>query len=707
MSEPNGSRTWVGWLDERFATVHVVLTLLVLEVLTYWSYFVGLTVVNGDVNAHYMSDAYYWWNNGGILRPPEWIPYAWMGRPAGSNLQDGSYVLVQGLANAVAPWSPTVSAVTAALMTAFGALGMYLLVKRLFNNHAAALLAMVGQFYAPSLFAQAQFLDMQRGAAFLPWLLLLASPLWFWDRRWGLPVGALLLWQIGVGIYPGQIIGAVVCVGAWMLVWVVRGWRTAWGWVWRLGMVGVVAASLAVVKLAPALQGGTGQRDWEPQRLLLSPSILASIFFPYDNPAMPWDIAVRPFFIVVPILILVLLAPWRSSTMAPVMALGLSAATLILMVQFAPQALSSVPGMDLSRFQISDFRVFLVAAVLLGGAAGMRRLMRGEVTRARAIVASGVVLASAALLSLTLVWSGGVLRILGLLLPFVVIVAAASVIVWASGRRASEHLSRAGLSLMIVAVVSGLGFAYTVTSPWASPKERVERAHYGAEFSDVLSERDCVPSGNRRPERTRPSTAPANYWHDNTALVAAYDCSLAVSGYVNIPGNPVLRDQAQAFIGDDSVDLLRFFTAPGAMSPRASQSAAPPLDLSDACLLDGVCEGLSYKPVAYDPNGRFEYEVHAEKPTEVLLNESFYDGWEGEYCDTQGSCMTVNVRSGHAHALSVSVPEGSGLLSLEYHVPHLRQLRLLFVGALFSTLLLLLITPRSLAVARGSRSEER
>ncbi len=118
-------------VQARYAPWHVLVLLVLLEGLTYGSYVLGLTVVNGDTNAHYLSDSYYWWNHGGILDPPDWVPYTWMGRPAGSNLQDGSYVLAQGLGNLVSPWSPTVSAITSAVLTAFGALGMYLFVRRL------------------------------------------------------------------------------------------------------------------------------------------------------------------------------------------------------------------------------------------------------------------------------------------------------------------------------------------------------------------------------------------------------------------------------------------------------------------------------------------------------------------------------------------------------------------------------------------------
>ena len=279
-------------------------------------YVLGLAVVIGDTNAHYLSDADYWWNHGGILDPPEWVPYTWMGRPCGSNLQDGSYVLAQGIGNLVSSWSPTVSAITSAVLTAFGALGMYLLVRRLWGNHYVALLALVAQFYAPNIFSNAQFLDFHRATVYLPWFLLILSPLWFWERRWGLTLAALLLWQIIVGSYR-----AGSSAQPFELAWAVAGCSTA------LATTGASGA-LRWPAWSPwrSPQSSSSRRcSWAPAYATRRGSAccsacryLALIFFPYDNSAMTWDIALRPIFVVVPVLVLMVLARWTSVPIRPV-----------------------------------------------------------------------------------------------------------------------------------------------------------------------------------------------------------------------------------------------------------------------------------------------------------------------------------------------------------------------------------------------------
>ena len=673
--------------------------LVLLEGLTYGSYVLGLTVVNGDTNAHYLSDSYYWWNHGGILDPPEWVPYTWMGRPGGSNLQDGSYVLAQGLGNLVSPWSPTVSAITSAVLTAFGALGMYILVRRLWRNHYVALLALVAQFYAPNIFSNAQFLDFHRATVYLPWFLLILSPLWFWERRWGLPLAALLLWQIVVGSYPGWLIGAAVCVLAWAVAWLFDRSRDN-GWVWRVAVAGVVAVALSAVKLVPALLVGTGERNEEGQRVLLSVPNLASIFFPYDNPAMTWDIALRPFFVVVPVLVLMVLARWRSVPMRPVIALGVSSLALILLAQYARGFLESLPGMDLSRFQINEFKTFLVVAAILAGASGAERVWQREVSATAVWSAGAGVLVVAAGLALSLDHGGGAKRLLGLALPFVLIAVATVLLVGlVRSRPGTARAAVAAFGVLLTAGVSGLGFAYLVTSTWASSRVNVEVGHYGAEVSQLVSAQPCPSETERRPARRAPESEPKDYWHDVSGLAGAFDCSLAVSGYANVPGNPTLREQAQALIDDSSGELLTFFMAPGAVAPATSDGRAA--DVSQECLDDGQCEGLRFTPVSYDPDGRVEYEVVAEQAMTAVLNESYYRGWSGQACTGVGQCHDVHPRAGVASALLVDVPQGTSTVSLEFHVPYGQALRVVFWVAVAAMAALFALPGRTRGLGRG------
>lgn len=460
-------RRSAGLFDDRYAVTHVLVVIIALEILTFWSYAIGFTSVNGDANAHYLADAYAWWNRGGIMNPPQWLSYAWMGRPAGSNLQDGSYVLPVGIANAISPWSPQVSALTSAVLAGLGAFGMYILVRRMFDHHWIAVLASIGQFFAPGIFANAQFLDFHRGAAYLPWLLLVASPLWFWHRRWGLPLAAVILWQVAVGIYPGQLVAGVLCVGAWTAVWAAPRLRASW--LWRLMVAGCVAAGLSVVKFAPALLQGTGNRPVEPQRLQVGLTSLSTLIYPYDDPAIPSDIALRPFFIVAPLLLLAVLARPSTRHVGSPLAMGIAAVVGIAAAHLPPAVIGEIPGFGLSRVIVNDFRTYLIPSLVLLGAAGARQLTNGAVGSKAARRSSLLLLAWALLLALPLSWERGLGLMVGVLPPLVILGASALVLWWWTRARTRERSRCALAGLGALAALSGLFFAYSVTSTWASP----------------------------------------------------------------------------------------------------------------------------------------------------------------------------------------------------------------------------------------------
>lgn len=680
----------------------VTVLIVALVGLTYWHYFLGLTSLNGDLNAHYLSDSHDWWSRGGIVAPPSWVPYAWGGRPAGSNLQDGSYVIPQGIAYLLGGWTPQSAAVMSAFVTAFGSVGMYLLVRRLGLHRVPALLALVGQFFAPSIFANAQWMDFHRGAAYLPWLLMVASPLWPWARRWAIPAAALLLWQVAVGIYPGQMIAGVYCVGLWTFLWVASTRR--FDWLWRLALAACVGAALAAVKLVPALTGGTGQRVMEPQRINVDWPMLASLFYPYDNPAMGSDIAFRPFFVVVPLLVLAILGLGKPSRTLPSVALLFSGVVLTTAVAIAPEQAAALPGMDLSRVLVNDTRIYAVAGVIIAGAAGCHRLISGQVTLREVILASSCVAALAAALAFSLAWTGwGVRGIAGSILAwillagttFLLVVLARSGQPIGQGAVFAQRLAAAGV--VALAVVSGLGYAYSVTSTWAGKRSDIEASHYGAQVSSFSSDQPCTDGAIRRPARTAPLVAPEDYWHDNKALGSAFDCTLALSGYVNIPGHPTLRDQAAALAADGrDGPLHRFLKAPGAVIPAGTDEALlPESALTRTCIIDGECTGLTFVPQNYDPNGEFVYHVTNETSGRVVMNESYYQGWTVTACQ-EDSCRAITPFGlPESHLLSFDLPAGDWILNVVYEVPGTKVLRPAFFVALAVLPFLALIRPQS------------
>lgn len=684
--------------------LQVFLLIIGLLLLTYWSYYARFTVVNGDTNAHYLSDAYYWWNNGGIFSPPQWIPYAWMGRPGGTNIQDSSYVLPVGVANLIHYWSPTVSAVLESIYTALGAWGMYLLVRRMGYKHSVALIALTAQFFFPAVFSNAQFLDFHRGASLLPWLLMVMSPLWYWEKRWGIPLATLIYWQIFVSTYPGQLIGAAFCTVLWTLGWafIIPTRR----WLLRSVGTGIVGVLLALIKFLPALLQGTGDRVWEEQRVVIDPQLIATFFFPYNNPAMSSDIAVRPFFLVLPVLFAVIFARFKDRKMIPVYALAFSSIVLLGATVFSPRLLERLPGMNLSRFWVNDFKNFLLAGIILLGVNGINEIYKRNFNKRKLIF--GLIFSTIIILFFALFLDQYSKKIenVGFVIPFLIIIGL-GISLWHYLK--SNNLRRIVAGVSILSIFSGLFFAYSVTSTWASPKIKVENSHYGTSIAQLVAEgknsQSCEnQTGIQREGRLIPSSNVKDWWHDTVALKGSFDCSMSIGGYTNVPGSPVLTEQAETFNGENGKTYINFFSAPGAIVPTLDNGEPV---IEEKCLISGECGNISVAPVEYKDSGHFVYEVEASENLTAVANESFYEGWKAEICEEK-SCRSTPVTAGKANALSINLPEGSYTLKLTYEQPYYLQIQIAF-WLLIAILLLSIIIPEMKApsLQRMKENEDR
>ena len=351
----------------------------VIEVLLFAPYFIGAIIPPFDFLGGYFTSAYQWWAAGGFLTPVEWVPHSWAGYPAALDLQDSAWYLPVGIASLFGPYTLWSAAVVSALHVLIGFAGTYLLVRSLGHGFGVSAATSTAAMFAVGYFSNAEHIDIVRGYALIPWLLLILSPKWPWARLWAVPVAAFIVWQAATGLYPGMVV-AMVYVG---LVWVV-----VWQWRTRLSLraylaplaVSVVAAVLlSLPRLLPyalvqeSVPGGPG-----PDSSEFDLAMVGTLLFGYSSPELPNDISMRSFFIPAAILALAFFARFRDSTVIHALSILVPAAFLGL--PFLPwfTLVQALPGLGLSRFTMSDFKPFLVLGVLLLAATGLTALLRRE-----------------------------------------------------------------------------------------------------------------------------------------------------------------------------------------------------------------------------------------------------------------------------------------------------------------------------------------
>lgn len=696
--------------NPRIREVLVVASLLIaLQTLVFGGFLSGAIIPQFDFMGGYNTEAFAWWRDGGFVAPTQWMPYMWGGYPAVSNLQNSSFYLPFGLVAAVVPFTLQASAAVSALHVAFGATGLYVFTRRWGAGIVPSLVGLVGWFFAAGIYSNATQPDIARAYAWLPWVLLIASVKWPWWRWYGPVLAVLLLWQAVLGIYPGTIVALAYLLPIWVIANQVLFRPKITSYLVPLLIAGLAAGAMTAVRFLPAiLTRGTYEAVF-PDVSVFGIATIGTFLYPFTNPKVPDFEVMRSFFLPAVFLPLLVFVPWRSKLVRAVAIV--TGAAVVLGMPFWPwhdAVTNFLPGMQLSRFRMSDFKVIMLFGIVVLAVFALHRLVvaRREVTTE---TVAGTVAATAPAHSQS--WTRWVpLTVLVLLnlgfaaiglrynwdpvasIPQWVILAAVSVIAYLLSRPPGLDNPRgvvAGIGLL--AVISGLVGVFAVTPVWRTERVAAENNYFGGQVSDFIAARPADLTAEQRPARLPSPDDPTNrdeiYWVFGKVF---YTGDASVFGYVNLRGNETWETiKNQLFAGGDlGRNNAAFWAAPGMLITGAPSTMPAPAE-STVCAESGQCgPDLTVTPVSYDPGGKFSYDVVADRRVDVMANEAWYTGWQAELCSSDGACAAVETARGVAGQLTMTVPEGSWRLNLEYRLPGWTVAWAAFAGGVIAAALL-------------------
>lgn len=673
--------------------------LLPLAGITFGRYLIGEIIPPWDFLGAYNTEAYYWWSKTLEGGTPAWVPSVWGGYPSVANLQNGSWYLLVGAFAAAVPFTLHTAAILHVLHVTLGAVGIYLLTRFHGVHQFAAIFAATAWFFVQGFYANAQHVDIVRGYALIPFVVLCMSPRWPWHRVWSVPVAALVFWQFLVGVYPGMVAAAAYVLIPLFAVSLYKmrvRWRT---YAIPLATAGVAAALLSMPKFLPYLMlGGRGASAIE-ETSVFDVNLLGTLFFPYGNATLGNDISMRSFFVPATVLVLAFFAWWGSRMATLGFAIMLPA--LILGLPFWPwfDLAQTLPGIGSSRFTMSDFKVFLLLGLVLLAASGLDRMLRtvaptaSLVPRLVPVFGSGSALALAILIG----WIGP--YTLAEWSPAVIIMLAAigAVIALVLVRSDQQLQLRQALAMGLVSltVISGYGWAQATPAPWQVNRTDVEIVTYGSTVDELLASARDNSLLAQRPARTPLVDVSAAGLNSVAGNAAHYSNRLSISGYVNLKGLPT-ASQLENSIADPSTgpSLAEFLSEPGTLAVasgsgswmRIPERACARVELFSSLCSEDSIESLSYKP------GQHEYAVSMAAESVLVANEPYYVGWTVETCtprsdstdvtDVVGFCTPLEVTSSSEGLLQIKVPSGAQVIKMQYQNPgYGLALALLMIGA--------------------------
>jgi hypothetical protein len=673
----------------RFASLAVLVALL--EVIVLRSYLLGRNIPPWDFLGSYNTDAYLWWSQGSFFAPVDWIPNVWAGYPAALNLQNSAWFLPVGISNLISPFTLQSAAVLAAVYVALGFFGTYLLLRSLRVDFPLALVGSTAAFFGVGYFSNAQHVDISRAYALIPFVLLVLSPSWNWRKWWGLPLGAFILWQAATGIYPGMIVTTAYVGVVWVITHQLITRAKPRAYIVPLAIAATSAVLLSMPRLLPYFLLSGDSAAGLPEASAFSPSMVGTLLYGYSSGELPNDISMRSFFIPATMLLLAFFARWSDPATRAGVALG--APALLLGMPFWPwfQAAQSLPGLSLSRFTMSDFKPFLVLAVILLASSGLTHIVglrksSGLPTRRIVIPTIGAGLFVVLL---------GVVGVVGPFLPnewrpeFVVLGIVYAVIVayilWGTRRVVGRVLLVA--SLLVVTAISGSVWAYTTQAPWNAIRVPAEGATYGETVDDLLAHRVDQTGLEQRPARL-----PLEDGYDDVDIYSVgwnrvfYTNESAVGGYLNLKGSETQAQLLQALTEPATRrGMAEFLAAPGLVY-SLDDAAAPSSQSLLFCLSTSDCGPVAAVPAGYAP-GRISYDVTTDTGRTVILNEAYYDGWHATACDSDGACSDLTPVRSSLGVVQIDLPAGDYVLELEYRTPGRAISWVLFALGAFTALL--------------------
>lgn len=668
----------------------VLATVLALELIVFLRYFTGERTPQWDFYNHYTTEAYAWWNDGSFFRPVEWLPYLWGGYPGVVNLQNSSWYLPVGAVELLVGYTPHAAAVLSALHVGFGAVGMYLLLRVWKLRPSAAMIGLVLWFFAAGFYSNASHLDIMRAYAWVPWVLMCASPWWPWRRWWAPLVAVLVFWQAIMGIYPGILLAAVYVGAAWVVGVQVFVRPRLRSYLLPLAAAMGLAVALTMVRFLPFYLTRGASIPGDGDVSAMSWDLVGTLLYPYTDPSLPNDVTMRSFFLPAVALAACAFVRWRDRLTKVAAVTGVVALVLGLPDSPWERFVVQLPGLDVSRFRMSDFKVFLLFAVCVLAAAAVNDV----VTRRQAMAQQGVpvldrsktrwagsaIYLLVVLVALLLIGNGGPFADQDWMLQWGLVIISVAILVLAQSALKSFQLRALIAILSLVAVLSGVVWSYTTQITWSTPRVDNETAAFGQEVDSLIASREPAGTLERRPARDvietgddTPGAIAATF--DSTLGGASfYDGRLGVTGYVNLKGTPTFEAMSQALRDPESAAAaLAFWQAPG-MVVRTSDGALPTVDETSDCLADGGCGLGSVVPVAFSLSEApmLTYQVDAPDAAEISFNESYYVGWEVEACDVDDPtrCQELQTRSGSSGQLVADeLPAGEWTVTATYHLP--------------------------------------
>lgn len=683
---------WRRWLP--------LIALAAVNLATFFPHYLGRMTFPWDFVAGYHAHSFGWYGAGSILSPPAWLPWSDMGFPAFLAIQSGAWYLPLAFIDAIGlDYTLQVATSVQCLHVLAGAVGAYFLFRRHGFCAWTAFMGALAYHFSAAFFSGQQFVDIVRAAAILPWLWLLFHPNVLGKSRLGPMLATVLLWQFLVAAYPGNVVSTaygstIVCLVGLVAT---KTKRAGIRYLLLLGSVVLAATMMAMIKWYPII-AQRSQLNYEAgSQAILHWKLLATLVLPYNVEIFPGDISMRSLWLPLSLLLGAMFAKLRTG--AEWLGAGFVALTLFMAMAVPQVSLlqGAIPGAQVSRFLVSDWRPVFQLGMILLSLSGWTRLLDSQYSPV-AVVVRTCVLVIIVLLSVYGMHELGyptarlrmplittsVITLLGL---------GAALFVRDYG---TDFIGRRAFIGVVCLLMVGEATVYQFSqpAPWRAPWNETAEVLAYSNTLEALGRGAATPDEGRRPGRYALGRTPDEALQHRRSLAynrCWYSKTYCVLGYNNLKMSAPHQRFANALSGSGGADLFAF--------ARRSQQLLllPPgddglvqgltVDNMQSAAIGSRADGAVVEFLEYSP-GKVVYRIQVPETVLVVENELWWSGWTVRYCNQRGCSKPLPAGRTLQELRSWPLEKGTWQVLLEYRNTDARiGYMLFFAGLLLSALL--------------------
>lgn len=651
-----------------------IVSLALLVFLIFREHLSGAMTFPWDFQGAYYAYAVSLLRDGTFLNPPVWFPWGGMGFPKYLSLQDGAWYIPLYVYDFFGAYDLVGATRLQVFHVAAASIGSYFLCRKYGVGRFAALIAAIGYAFSGSFYSNSQHVDIVRGAAILPWLLFFLEKV-KWDKNpaFGFLGFTLILWQFLIASYPGIIVSSfyVLFFANFLFIFkpeMIGGWK-------RLLLMGVScvgAALLSMPKFFPIISGYGGTVEIAAPAGLLGWREAATLFSDFDIDGLKNDVTMRDIYFPSVLIFFAILGfgGWRWRYLLFPLSAIFSFVFFVSEWGVFRDFVVKVPGSQLSRFQVSDFRPMLHLALVILAAKGLNNIFYERELKC------GSFILYFSLLFVLLVFFYAYMQ--GVSISsweiFGVLLGGAACFQKFKYKFFEKFLAGFFIVLIsIVVVFSAMTHQNNAKRVWSSPRtDAHEISVYGGRLSELVDV-DRYKAIEYRPERMLFHDFPVNI---SALFDQRYDSAwvneyFSAYGYGNLRSHELFRRVYELAQGEDAwiAEWLIRRSSVYLQPSRMSLDVAAFRECEETVCFNGG-GAADIKLLAYRENGA-DYHVKLLEPSIMIENEMGYPGWSSKLCDPAGRFC----RKGPDAYASMGVlrtwelPPGDYLLVTSFEVP--------------------------------------